>query len=106
MPEDLYPMWPQDARAVRTVPAARHVNTACPWRRSVYYLGDNTRAGKGVPMPTLVIVDRYSHMLGEAVLRALSPAIQREIEEIITTTSVLPATKVSEEKTKRGRLVW
>ncbi len=57
-------------------------------------------------MPRLIVVDSYSHMFGEGVLDALYPSAKAEIRDILTTTSIPMPSKVSDEKTKRGKLVW
>ena len=57
-------------------------------------------------MPNLVIVDSYSHMFGEAVLDQLEPGLKQEVVEILTTTIIPNATKLSREKTKQGQVVW
>jgi hypothetical protein len=57
-------------------------------------------------MPRLTIKDTYSHMFGEAVLRQMHPGIMEEVVEVVTTTPIQQASKLSREKTKQGRTVW
>ncbi len=57
-------------------------------------------------MPSLYIVDAYSHMFGEAVLDQLHSGAKRELVQVLTTTPISAATKQSREKTKQGKVVW
>lgn len=57
-------------------------------------------------MPSLQIVDSYSHMFGEAVLDQMHPSLKHEVVRVITSANIPAATKRSKEKTKRGRTVW
>ena len=57
-------------------------------------------------MPHLVITQEYSHMGGEEILAFKYPKLKAEIIQILTTTNIPPASKISREKTKRGQLVW
>ncbi|MFQ5880120.1 MAG: BglII/BstYI family type II restriction endonuclease [Dehalococcoidia bacterium] len=45
-------------------------------------------------------------MFGESVLDNLYPDVKREVLSILTNTPILAASKVSEEKTRKGRVVW
>ena len=45
-------------------------------------------------------------MFGESVLDNLYPNIKAEVLSILTSTPIPPASKPSEEKTKKGQVVW
>ena len=57
-------------------------------------------------MPRIIITDCYSHMFGGSVLADLYPDLRDEILDILRTTPIAPASKISREKTKIGRVVW
>lgn len=57
-------------------------------------------------MSKLIISDEFSHMGGKEFIFQKYPQLAEEIKEIITTTVILPKSKVSEEEARKGRLVW
>jgi hypothetical protein len=57
-------------------------------------------------MSKLVISDEFSHMGGKEFIFQRYPQLANEIKEVITTTVILSKSKVSREKTRKGRLVW
>jgi hypothetical protein len=57
-------------------------------------------------MPHLVIVQEYSHMGGKEILSVKYPDLMQKIIDILTTTQIPEASKISEEKTKPGEIVW
>ena len=57
-------------------------------------------------MPNLVIAQEHSHLGGKEILSVRYPVLIDEITEILTATPIPPATKISEEKTKSGKVVW
>ena len=57
-------------------------------------------------MPHLVIVQEYSHMGGKEILSVKYPDLMKEIVDVLTNTLIPPASKVSKEKTKPGKVVW
>ena len=52
------------------------------------------------------IVYSYSHLGGEEILHQRFPNIETEIDEIISKVRLPQKTKVSEEKTMKGRLLY
>jgi hypothetical protein len=57
-------------------------------------------------MGSILVVDSYSHMFGEAVLDALHAGLKAEVVRVLLSTSIRAPTKLSREKTKTGRTVW
>jgi len=57
-------------------------------------------------MPRVVIVDSYSHMFGKSVITSLYGHVQKQIVDVLTTTPIGSPSKISDEKTKMGQLVW
>ena len=51
-------------------------------------------------------VFEYSHLGGLEILRVRYPAIERELDEVISEVTVSGKTKVSMEKTKKGKLLF
>jgi len=51
-------------------------------------------------------VFEYSHLGGLEILRVRYPRIEKEIDEIIQSVKILTRTKVSKEKTMRGKLLY
>ena len=51
-------------------------------------------------------VFEYFHLGGLEILKVRYPHIQREIDEIIESIKITSRTKVSREKTKRGKLLY
>ncbi len=51
-------------------------------------------------------VFEYSHLGGAEILKVRFPFIEKEIEEIISNVKIPGKTKVSKEKTKKGKLLY
>ena len=51
-------------------------------------------------------VFEYSHLGGLEILQVRYPHIEREIDEIIDSVKISKRTKISREKTKRGKLLY
>ena len=51
-------------------------------------------------------VFEYSHLGGLEILKVRYPHIEQEIDEIIDSVKITGRTKISKEKTKRGKLLY
>ncbi len=51
-------------------------------------------------------VYEYSHLGGSEILRVRFPQIEREIDEVIKTTTLWQKTKISQERTMKGRPLY
>jgi len=57
-------------------------------------------------MPKLYIEKQYSHMGGKELVQVNKPFLYNEIQQAITQAKIPEKSKISEEKTKKGELLW
>jgi len=56
-------------------------------------------------MGSIMVIDRYSHMFGEEILRQVYPRELAEVEAVLAKTPV-QRTKICKEKRRRGELIF